>query len=445
MSDDYERDPTLGGRVDPDLYDAAHELTEAIGYGISQLNRFAWSELVERHRDLVDDVGELERLDEERQEIVKQGREADKILGFPGRVEDRLEALFQNEWPPEKLRDSMKSYYEDAENLEQQAQEHPHIESVEPGEFVEAVDRALEETITNVHLSDWDERDRFEKYEGVASGKQAERQALALTRTMMERDEDLDALRSLSESNPRVGVAHAPDAAVDEDLPAGVTVESVVDAARTLADAGLDPETLPLDPVEFRREAPEEVLSLLGETPTEETDEDVPEVESGAVTLETETDGGRGLEVASDGGDHLAVQAFDEDGDADEVVLEQAGDDDRPDRGDADDGRDLEDLVEEAAEKLRDAESYSSDAHTESYVEKQREKRRRTAEDLIRTAFESDTDNWRDELMADTDLTPDDLIDLADEYNDERAAALRGEREDVPDVVVDDNGGVSLE
>jgi antitoxin component of RelBE/YafQ-DinJ toxin-antitoxin module len=444
MTDDYDRKPAIGARVEPEIDEAVREIADAAGLTVSRYVEMSLANSVETNRDLLEDKSKLERLNEEREEIVKQGREADKILGFPGRVEGRLETLFQDEWEPERLRDSMKSYYADAENLEQQAQEHPHIESVEPGEFVEAVDRALEETITAVHLSDWDERDRYEKFEGVESGKQAERQALALTRTMMRRDEDLDALRSLSDADPRVEAAHAPDAAVDEDLPAGVTVGDVAEKARLLVDEGLDPEDLPLDPVEFRRQTPEEALALLGEDVDEEAGEDVPEVESGAVTLETETDGGA-LEVASDGGDHLAVQAFDEDADD----LEQGADDDRPDDPDeeteTDGGPTVEDLVEETAEKLREAENYSSDAHTESYVEEKREKRRRTAEDRIRTAFESDTDNWRDELMADTDLTPDDLIDLADEYNDAIDEALRGEREDVPDVVVDENGGVSLE
>ncbi|GGJ17609.1 hypothetical protein GCM10008995_29260 [Halobellus salinus] len=424
-------DRVVSTRLEDDEVAALEQLAEETGHTQAGLQRIGIRRLLEEHRDLLGESTELERLSEQRDEIVKEGQDADRILGFPGRVETRLENLFRDEWDPEKLRDSVKSYYREAEVLEQQAEAHRDVESVEPGEFVEAVDRALEETINAVHLSDWDERDRYEQFDGVASGKQAQRQALALTRTMMRRDEDLDALRSLSDTNPRVEADHAPDAAVDEDLPEDVTVEAIASAARQLVDEGLDPEVLPLDPVEFRRQAPEEVLALLGEEPV---DEDVLEVES-AVTVETETDGGADA-IASDGGGHLAVQAFDEDGDDD---LDQDVDDDRPD------DRGLEDLVEDAAEKLREAESYSSDAHTESYVEQKREKRRRAAEERIRAASEGDTDNWRHELMAEHDLTPDDLIELADEYNAARDEALRGEREDVPDAVVDENGGVRLE
>lgn len=148
------------------------------------------------------------------------------------------------------------------------------------------------------------------------------------------------------------------------------------------------------------------------EEPAEETAsiEEAPAVEEAPVVEGAATDGGE----------------------ADAEVLDVETVDD--DRGEDPDGIDAAGVVEEVAERLRDAESYTSADHTEEYVEERREKRRRAAEEKIRSGFEGETD-----------LSPDDLIDLADEYNEERAAALRGERDGLPDVVADENGGVALD
>jgi len=430
-------DPKVTYRMPRERLERIDDLAEKHGVGRSEMLRRFDVYALEAQGEALEDVDELDRLLAERDRIAEEGRDVEKILGFPGRVQNHLEDRFKEEWSPDQLLDSARSYYREAETLEDAAEVHPDVESVGPGDFVEAVDRALEDAAEAMQLSDWEDRytNPYEKYDGVEEGKKAERLTLAITRTMMQKDEELEPLRSLSDANPRVGPEHFAPGSDEEDLPEGVTLEGVAEAARRLVDSDVDPDALPLDPLEFRRNAPPEVAQLLGGA---DVDEDVPEVEAGAVTVETETDGGAVQAMASDGGDHLAVQAFDEEADDDRV-------DEAQEAEEVDDGRDVEALVEETAEKLRDAESYSSDAHTESYVEKEREKRRRTAEEQIRAAFESDTDNWRDELMADTDLTPTDLIDLADDYNDAIDAALRGEREDVPDVVVDENGGVALE
>jgi hypothetical protein len=173
-----------------------------------------------------------------------------------------------------------------------------------------------------------------------------------------------------------------------------------------LADQGLTAEDVETDPTEFD---PFGWVDTESVEQAEDTDDAVAVESTVAGELpdadaDTEPDGGTA--PVADGGDNEAIQAY----------------------ADQEPDRDVGDLVEWAAEEL------ANDDLT-----------RDTREKRIKDRFEYGTDDWQTQIMDRSTLTPTELIELADDYNDAINAALAGDRQAPPQAVADGNGGVHLE
>lgn len=422
------RDPGVRFRLPPEQLDRLDEIVDEAGWSRSRAIRSSVRLFLETQGEDLEQLGDWRATNDQ---IVDEGKEAEYILGFPRRVKGHFESRFKSEWSPGALLDSSRSYYRQAEHLEEVAQKHPDIQSVDPGDFVEAVDQELENAIQAMQITDWDERHEnpYARFDGVQEGAQARRMALALTVQAMRRDKSLEKLRSSRNLDARVQVRHFPPMAQEADLPDGVTFDDVVQVARRLVDGGVDPEDVELDPLKF---------DPFGWTSSESLEPARP-----TSALEDDQAAGPPRLVSADGGDHNAIQAFADSQPDDSPQSGTTVEDAEEDVDDVDQEAEIQEFIERVAERFRDAETYDVSGMKESYLEDQRQKRRRHAEDLVHRRFEDDTDE--SEIMTGTQLTPERLIELADEYNEERTAALHGKRDDLPETVVDENGGVRLE
>jgi len=415
VSDD--RDPKVSYRMPEAKLDALKGLAEQYDVSLSALLRRFDSYGLETNAEAVAVEAQIENL---RQDIIDFGKPIDKAGGFAGRVRSDFEKRFKNGYGAKWLVAKAESYRREAEMLEEKVEEHPDAPPIEEGELVEEVNRVLRDALEAAKLSDWSDRydNPFERLSGVESGKEGRRFALVLTRNALRIDQDLEPLRSGIGSDRRVRGDDLPDLA-DEELPPTVERDDVARVARELADRGVDPDSLDLDPTEFDpfgwtdAEVVEDTVTVEASTNGELPDPDA------------ETDGGQ--VAAPDGGGNEAIQVY-------------ADTDAEPEPE-----RDLGDLVEWAAETFRDHAKPWDDAFTDAKNEKRQKNARESAESKIRRTFETDSGNWQTDIMDRSTLTPDDIVELADDYNDERDAALRGERESAPQAVADGNGGVALE
>ena len=289
----------------------------------------------------------------------------------------------------------------------------PDAPPIEDGELVEKVDEVLQDTLEAAKLSDWNERydNPLERLSGVESGKKSRRLALAVTRNAVQLDNDLGELREKHMCSRRVRAEDLPELA-DKDLPRTVDREDIARVARELVDQGVTADDVDLDPTEFDPFG--WIEDDVQEIPTED-DDDVVDVDGGP----TEDVG----EVEADSQD-LAVTD---------------GGDDGPGE------RDVGDLVEWAAQVLRDARPGVSDRLTERKKRKIREKHHEQAAQSIRRDVSRNANNWKSEIMDQSTLTPTDLIELADEYNEQHDATVAGKRETAPQAVATANGGVRVE
>ncbi|AGC65563.1 hypothetical protein K745_gp38 [Haloarcula hispanica virus PH1] len=411
-----ERDPKVSYRMPREKLETLQTLAEQYEVSLSALLRRFDSYGLETNAEAVAVEAQIENL---RQDIIDYGKPIDKAGGFAGRVRSDFEKRFKNGYDAKWLVAKAESYRREAEMLEEKVEEHPDAPPVEEGELVEEVDRVLRDALEAMKLSDWADRysNPFERLTGVSEGKEGRRFALVLTRNALRMDRDLEPLRSGIGSERRVRADDLPDLA-DEELPPTVERDDVARVARQLADRGVDPDEMDLDPTEF---------DPFGWTDAEPVEDDVVTVESTETPElpdDAETDGDPQV-VAPDGGRNEATVAY-----------ASTADDPEPDR-------DVGDVVEWAAERLRDERSYSD--YEDWKAEQKRRKARESAENQVRAVFETDTTNWQTEIMDRSTLTPDDIVELADDYNDERTAALRGERDSAPQALEDGQGGVTLE
>jgi hypothetical protein len=402
MSDD--RDPKVSFRMPAEMRDALDTVCEE--YDVSRsalLRRFCAYGL----KSNADALGVEAQIDNLRGEIIDFGSPIDDAGGFAGRIRQDFEKRFKNGYAPKWLAAKAENYRREARMLEDKVPEHPDAPPIEDGELVEEVDRVLRETLEAAQLSDWSDRyeNPYQKYAGVESGRSARKFALVLTKRALEMDDDLEPLRSALSSERRVRGDDLPELA-EEELPPDVDPEDVARVARELADQGLTAEDVETDPTEFD---PFGWVDTESVEQAEDTDDAVAVESTVAGELpdadaDTEPDGGTA--PVADGGDNEAIQAY----------------------ADQEPDRDVGDLVEWAAEEL------ANDDLT-----------RDTREKRIKDRFEYGTDDWQTQIMDRSTLTPTELIELADDYNDAINAALAGDRQAPPQAVADGNGGVHLE
>jgi hypothetical protein len=243
----------------------------------------------------------------------------------------------------------------------------------------------------------------------------------------MEIDQDLEPFRSSSRVERRVRGSDLPELA-EQDLPENVSREEVAGAARRLLDGGLEPEDISTDPTEFD---PFGWNDGIGEL---KASEDL----DGAQNAEPlETDGGSSnvVEISSETTDSTELK----ESHSEEISVEEEIE------PEPEESKDLTDLVEWASEKLNSARNIPSHGRTDSKIEEIERKRREEAEEKISIAVDPEQESWRSELMQNANLTDTDLIELAEEYNNETERALLGEREEAPEIEVEENGGVSIE
>jgi len=402
-----DRDPKVSYRMPQERLDAIDDLAEQHGVARSALLRRFDAFGLKSNAEALGVEDEIANL---RQEIIDFGKPIDDAGGFPGRVRRDFEKRFKNGYAPKWLAAKAESYRREAEMLEEKVADHPDAPPIHEGELVEEVERVLRDTLEAAKLSDWSERyaNPYEKYAGVESGRDARQFALVLTRNALEMDQDLEPLRSALDSERRVHGDDLPDLA-EQELPPTVDRDDVARVARELADRGVRADDLDTDPTEF--------------DPFGWTDVDGEVVDGDEDLALASTNGELPEGVVADGGDNEAIQ----------VYAEQ------------DDDRDVGYLVEWAAEVLREKRKPPQDCYTDAKNERRRKKGREAGERSIRQTFETDTGNWQTEIMDRSTLTPDELIEAADDYNDATDAALAGERDSAPEPVATANGGVRLE
>jgi predicted DNA-binding protein len=400
----------------------------------SEETGFTRSELIRLYVEYGNEVdaGEVTltaEIDQIRRDIKDRARPIDLAGGFPGRVQEAFEERFKNGYAPEWIVAKAESFREEARRYEELISDHPDAPEVEEGEFVEEVDRVLRETLEAQQLSDWRSRTRnsFEKFEGVESGRKSRQLALVLTRNAMEIDQDLEPFRSSSRVERRVRGSDLPELA-EQDLPENVSREEVAGAARRLLDGGLEPEDISTDPTEFD---PFGWNDGIGEL---KASEDLDGTQN-AEPLETDGGSSNVVEISSETTDSTELK----ESHSEEISVEEEIE------PEPEESKDLTDLVEWASEKLNSARNIPSHGRTDSKIEEIERKRREEAEEKISIAVDPEQESWRSELMQNANLTDTDLIELAEEYNNETERALLGEREEAPEIEVEENGGVSIE
>jgi len=304
-----DRGPKVSYRMPQERLDAIDALAEQFNVSRSALLRRFDAFGLESNAEALGVEAEIAKL---KSEIIEFGKPIDDAGGFAGRVRDDFEKRFKNGYEPKWLAAKAESYRREARMLEEKVSEHPDAPPIEEGELEAEVDRVLRDTLEAAKLSDWNERYRnpFERLSGVESGKKSRRLALALTRSAVEMDADLEPLRSSLSSERRVQADDLPELA-DEDLPEGVDREDVARVARELADRGVPADEIEVDPTEF---------DPFGWT--EEVDAEVVDGTTDALP-DPEADGGT-ESVVADWGDNEAIQVYNQADDGDDEQDEQS-------------------------------------------------------------------------------------------------------------------------
>jgi hypothetical protein len=411
MTDERQRDPKVSFRLPQEQLDAIDALAAEHGVSRSALLRRFNAYGLEANAEA---MGVETRIANKRQEIIEFGKPIDEAGGFAGRVRNDFEERFKGGYSAKWLAAKAESYRREARMLEDEVSDHPDAPPIETGELVAEVDRVVAEALEAAQLSNWNTRysNPFEKFAGVEDGRDERRMALALTRTAMQYDQELGHLRDEIPTDRRVRGSDLPERGA-QDLPAAVSADDVARVARELSDQGLSPDDIETDPHEF---------DPFGLADPEAVDAEVADVGPAGELPGTdpEPDGGA---VADGGGDEAILSYVDQD-----------------------DDRDVGDLVAWAARILDDGDVTDRGVYTDAKNERRKREARENAEEKIqRRTFEADTTTWQSEIMDETTLTPDDLIELADDYNDAVDAALVGERDDAPEAVATSNGGVRIE
>ena len=377
-SNDDGRDPVVSFRAPQPLVDAVHELADEADVSPSRMWRMLAWHGVEANTETLVLAAEI---DKEREEIKQRFKPIDQAGGFAGRVREDFEERFKNGYAPKWLDAKAESYREEARMLEEKVRDHPDAPEIAEGELVEEVERELADALEAMDLSNWTERhaNRYEKFGGVEDAKDRRQFYVAAVQGAMRVREKVAAAFSSVE-----GVDVSGDdlsKLMEEDLPHGVDRDDVAEAANQLARMGVE-----------RDEVPEALREFDPRVWDDEDTEDGPgSVEDGP---DPATDGG-GPPVEADGGTE----------------------------------RTPADLLEWAASELIDGKRSGTNRTLE------------TAENRVETTLTTDSTNWQKETMDRTDLTPTDLVELADDYSDAQLAALNGERDRPENPLADDEAG----
>ena len=382
MTDEHERDPVVNYRMPQERLDAIDVVADEYDVSRSALLRRFDAFGLEASADA---MGVEAKIANKRQEIIDFGKPIDEAGGFAGRVRSDFEERFKGGYSAKWLAAKAESYRREARMLEDEVSEHPDAPPIEPGELVGEVDRVVAEALEAAQLSNWDNRysNPFEKFAGVEDGRDERRMALALTRRAMQMDQDLQHLRDEIPTDRRVRGSDLPELGV-EDLPRDVSADDVARVARELSDQGIAPDEIETDPREFDPFG-------MG------VDAEVADVDPAGQLPDTdpEPDGG----TVAEGGSNEAILSYaDSDVDADQ-----------------DDDRDVGDLVAWAARILDDVHVPDRAGFTDAKNERRQRQARERAEEKIRSRTFEDATTWQSDMMDDTTLTPDDLIELADE------------------------------
>ena len=423
---------TISFRVKESTKRDLEAVAEGKDMGISRLMRDIVQFAIASNAEMVSKNAEIEST---REEIIERNAPIDKAGGFAGRCRSQFMERLQNGYRAKWLIAKAESYREEARMLEDLVGDHPHAPPIEDGELVAEVDRVLRDALEAMSLSDWGDRyqSRFHALQGVEEGREAKEFALVVLRNAVEMDVEMEPLASHLGTERRVRADDLP-ALADDDLPPTVDRADVVDVARSMSDDGVLPEDVPTDPEKadpfgLADDVLDDVEAMTdtSEVASASSDSTTSVVEAGD-DVDPELPDAQPVEsTVTDGGGNTAIQAFNEDN-----------------------SRNAVDLVEWAAEILRDAaklsKSRSLDGASDVDREDERQQQIAAAEDDIRRRIESSNErDWKSTTMDQTTLTLDDLIEAAHDYNSALDATLTGPRETPPEVVDDANGGVRIE
>jgi len=414
MSDDNanhdDGDAVLTARVDGDVVDDVDALAEAAGLCRSDVLRMGVQFALEAHGDSLERAGDLRQ---QEQALVADNEERRKIARFPNTVRGLLMDDLKAEVPPTQLAHLADHYREQARLKEQQAQELPGDPIVTPGELQAAVDRELAYAIQASDLSNW--YDRHENpyaadLAGVEDGLEERKDLVALVAGVVDRYKRLVDIFDDRYSAPALEPTDLPPKA-DDLIPENKTRADVAELITELARQGYTGD-------DVRTEMDPRTLDADGAA------EPVDAATTSAV-------------AAADGGDHHALQAFDDDAD----------DGGEPAPADvAETKRTVADVVEWAAGELWEASqagrAASLDGGGRDPEQKRSEQRDRA---LQRIRQRLNANSWQHEIMDQSTLTPSDVVDRAAELNDARRNALEDGTHEPIRAVPAASGGVRIE
>lgn len=367
-------------RAPAELKEEVEELADRFEISASEAWRRLTAAGLETHAEA---VGREARIKKLREEIIEFGNPIDMAGGFPGRCRQQFEQRFKNGYSPKWLAAKAENYRREARMLEEEVSEHPDAPEIEDGELVAEVEEELRQAIEAADLSNWNDRheNRYEKLTGVKDAKERREHYVLLVSNLVR------TRRRLEREFSALGASRAirPDDVHDlaaEHLPMGVDKEQVADAANHLHEHGVDPDDVEdalrdFDPRTWEVDDP--------------TDDDT--------------------SSRSERPDPADRPGPDDQADADDEP-----DDDAPESD--------EDVVEWAAEVLRDGAWTDRDHFTDAKNKTRRKRARENSERKIEVSLENN-DELR-EIMDQTTLTVTDVIELADEYNERRNDALQG-------------------
>jgi len=387
-----------------DFIEEAKEYAEDRGLSFSRLIRLSLE------HTMVTDGVEIESGYWERREGIKdRNRFAQNKAFFLDRVSERLTELFTSRAKPKEIMDVARGYVEEAEEIEGESKARDNVTDYADGELVREVKYLVRETLEAQNLTNWDKRytNRLERFEGVEDGVRRKQFTLVLAQNAMRKDDDLEPIRSLANSERRVRGEDLPDLA-DDELPGEIDREQVARVARRLIDQGVAPDDLPTDPFEFIEEFGG------GSFGWHVVDPDETALEPGA-----EPDANAGATIAADGGDFAARGEHDDAQTDPEDELDDEHEDEQ-------DTRDLADLVTWAEKELRErSQTAGTDRSLDAVAESQRKKREREQKEEAREKAEeyvkrelNNAATWKHEIMQNESLTPDDVIEAADNYHE---------------------------
>lgn len=218
--------------VRPDQAAALEGVTDSSTLSVSEFVRRSIDLGLEHQDGLTADVD----LRSARQEIKDQQYVINQAGYFADRVREQFTDRFLGGWSPKWLAAAADGYRKEARAIEQAVRAHPYAPDIEEGEMVEEVDPILIETVEAAETTAYDES--LERFEGVADGRRRHRTYLAATASTMRSTQALLEATSASSVDP---ASRVPDSLDTDALPEGVTCDDVAAAARALLDRDVDP------------------------------------------------------------------------------------------------------------------------------------------------------------------------------------------------------------